>query len=449
MQIALNAKPWRGAALKPAYDLSFARNSILPALVFLGCFGIAIPARAQLLERYFPANVPAYQDWFAAAAPLAEDGGYSPLGVRTGGFILHGDVNESLAYDSNIFGTSGGGGSGEFSSNAALSANSNWAVNGINAALSVDNVQYLQYADRSYTAWTATLGGTIEAEDNAILLGYSHFNTVSLPTDVGIFGLSVPVIDQVDDIRVSDTIGRGSIILVPALIGQTYQFTPVSSGLSTATLGLFNRQSLEGSVTAGYEFAGGHNAIFVLSDTQVGYSSSPASFRPSDYNDISALTGIEYRQSAILAYRALIGYEERFATSRGTTNGTISAPAGELDLIWTPTVLTTITGRVSQSLQNEPTGIAQGLTDTSAQLSVTYAFRRNVALDASLTYDSTGFPKGGATQSDIAVAAGCSWSLSRNVSIDAHYTFTRADGSGSSGLSFTRHQISVDAQFGF
>lgn len=404
------------------------------------CTGV--PAHAQLLDRYFPANVPAYQDWFAAATPLVEDSGYSPLGVRIGSFAVHSSVTQGIEYDSNIFGTAQGGGSGALETSAAVSIDSNWSTNGINGALSVDNLHYFQYPSRSYTDWTASVGGVIQDADNEIRLGYSHLNTVSLPTDVGLFGLNAPVIDQVDDFRISDTIGPGPLTLVPALVGQLYQFTPVSGNTAASSLDLFNRQALTGSLTAGYEFSGGHDVIVVLSDSQVGYSGGQATVaRPSDYNDVSIMTGLQYRQSALFTYRALVGYETRFATGRGTNDGTISAPAAELDVIWDPTVLTTVTGRVTQSLQDEPTGIAQGLIDTGAELDVTHSYRRNITLNGSIRYDRSSFPDSSETQSGVSVSAGGSWALSRALSISVQYEFSHADGSNPGEVTFTRHQV--------
>ncbi|MEJ0045767.1 MAG: outer membrane beta-barrel protein [Rhodospirillales bacterium] len=122
----------------------------------------------------------------------------------------------------------------------------------------------------------------------------------------------------------------------------------------------------------------------IVSDSDVTYDSGGPGRRIADYNDASVLAGIEYRQSAVFVYRALAGYEVRLPYGTGLDVATLTAPAAELDLIWQPTRLVTLTGRVSQSLQDEPTDIAQGLTQTGTQLTLDYAFRRNVLLDTSV-----------------------------------------------------------------
>jgi hypothetical protein len=402
-------------------------------------------ARAQLLERYFPANVPAYQDWFANLDTSGTGDAYTPLGVRAGSFIIRPSITEGIGYDSNVIGTQAALGSAELRSSGAVNVDSDWSRNSLNASVAADDMRYFDAPGRSFTTWTASAGGTIDYADDKIGLGYAHLNTVSLPTDAGTFGLLQPVTGQVDDVRISDTLGPGPLILVPALDGQLYRFSTASGATSAASQGLFNRDQLTGSVTASYEFAGGHNVIVVLNDSDVTYSGAPTG-RPANYNDASILAGLEYRQSALFVYRALVGYEERFPNGRGTGR-TISAPAAELDLIWTPTRLLSLTGRVVQSLQNEVTAAGQGVTDTSGQLILDYAARRNVMLEGTLRYDRTSFSMGEGTQSAFIASAEARWNLNRNLGLVLHYDFTKGDDSSDSALSFTRQQILLQARF--
>ena len=420
-----------------------AKRCIVPATILL----LPVAAQAQLLDRYFPANVPAYQDWFATGPAMNIDDSYSPLGVRVGNLVIHADVAEGIGYDNNITGVSNGVGSAEVLSSGAVSLNSDWSRNGIDAALTVNDTRYLDVPSRSFTDWTASAGGVVQYADDEIRLGYSHLNAVTLPTDVGSFGINQPVIDQVDDLRLSDTIGPGPLILVPALVGDIYQFTPLSGGQSAASEDLFNRQALTASLTGGYEFAGGHNLIVIISDSEVGYSNSGTALRPEDYNDLSVVGGIEYRPSALFGYRVLAGYEQRFGAKNALSGGTRSSPAAELDLTWSPSALTTLVGRVTQGLQDEPTGIGQGLQQTTADLTLTHAVLRNVILQAELGYTRAAFPHDFGDQSSFIASADVTWHLSRPLSLELHYDFTDANDSQSSALSFTRHEVVLTAKF--
>ena len=415
---------------------------LLPAMFIAG------QARAQLIDRYFPANIPAYQDWATAALALQTDSAYAPTGVRTGSFVIHPSVSESLGYDSNPFGNPTARGTAESDTNVSVAADSDWARNGLNAAITADRTQYFDFPSQSFTAWTAAAGGVIDYAEDQIDVGYSHVNGVSLPTDVGSFSLRQPVIDQIDDVRVTDTLGPGPLILVPSLDGQLYSFNPVSGGSQTAfQQGLFNRSAINGSLTAGYEFSGGHNVIVIISDSQVGYQNSSLAARPADYNDVSVLAGLEYQQSALIAYRALVGYEVRSPTGNGVSHGTISAPAAEFDIIWKPTALTSLTGKVSQSLQDEPSGNSQGLTLTQAGVVLDHSLRRNVSVEGSLQYNSASSPSGSGNQSTFSAGASANWSINRNWVLSLRYQYTSANDNTQSLSGFDRHQIFLQAKF--
>ncbi len=439
------------------YGPCLARAGGRPAHAFFGAGLLlaALPhgnASAQVLDRYYPANIPAYQDWFAGLDTTGAGTSYQPLGIRAGSFIINPSMSEGIGYDSDPAGIAGGAGSADIRSSAAVTVNSDWSRNAFDIDLSVDDTRYLEQPSRSFTTWTASAGGTVDYGDDQIRLGYAHVNGVSLPTDAGTFGLTAPITDQVDDLRVSDTIGPGPLTLVPALTGQLYRFSSPSGPELLSELGAFDRDVVTPSVTAGYQFAGGHNILAILSDNYVTYGSSAGAGgsldRPPNYNDVSILVGIEYHQSALFVYRALIGYEERFSQGIGKFGGgTISAPAAELDLIWTPTVLTSLTGRLAEGLQDEPTVLGQGVTQTSAQLTLDYSFRRNVMLEASAEYDRASFPDGGGVQSTISASAEARWSLTRNLSLSLRYDYTRGDDSFIASQGFTRNQILLRARF--
>jgi len=404
-------------------------------------------AQAQLLERYYPANVPAYQDWFAAVDTSGLGDSYQPNGVRVGSFIIRPSVTEGIGYDSNLTGTATDLASPDIRTDGALSINSDWSRNSFNAALLVDDVRYLDYPNRSYTTWTASTGGTVDYGDDKISLGYAHLNTVTLPTDVGSFGVLAPITGQVDDLRISDTIGPGRFTLVPAVTGDLYSFSTNGGPRSAAAQNLVNRQVANASLTAGYEFAGGHNLVVILDDSEVGYGSGAPGIRPPAYNDVSLLAGLEFRQSALFSYRALVGYETRFLNGHPKTGDTITGPAAELDVIWTPTVLTSVTGRLVQSLEDEPTATGQGVTQTTGRVTVEHSLRRNVILSASAEYDRVSFPTAQGTQSGYAATASARWILTRSLSLSLSYDFTKADDSSGGLLGFTRQQVLLQAKF--
>jgi hypothetical protein len=408
--------------------------------------GFCGQAAAQAIDRYYPANVPAYQEWAAAASPEQTDEIYGPLGIRAGAFTIDPSLTEGLEYDSNPLGLANSRGSAAINDSAAVAVNSNWARNAVNAAFTVDREDYLSLPRQSYTTWAATAGGEYDYADDKILGGYSHVYGVTLPTDVGSFGATQPIITQVDDIRLSDTIGQGRVSLVPAVTADFYDYSNGSSVIDRANA-LYNRQAVTGSVTAGYEFAGGHNVLVVVSDTLAGYSGGEALFRPASYNDVSVMGGLEYKQSALVIYRVLVGYEERSPTGSGVNSGTVTAPAAELDVIWKPSVLTTVTGKLSQSLQDAPASGAQGLSETSVSLAVAQSLRRNLQLDASAQYTSAAFANTSQTQSVFTFTGEATYSFNRNWALSLNYIFNQSGDSGTADTRFSRHQALLQLRF--
>jgi hypothetical protein len=407
---------------------------------------IAGAAQAQVLDRYFPANVPAYQDWAEATSGPPVDLGYAPVGIHFGDFIVYPSLTERLGYSTNPFGAPNGVPSATEQTNASITANSNWSRNSLNAYVNVSNTQYLRYS-QSFTDWTISLGSTIQVADNMLEFGYVHVSAVQLPTTFGAFAQTQPVDEQDDDLRASYTFGSGRISLVPALQGDVYRFgaTSVGSNDSAEAQGLYGRDALTTSLTANLQFAGGHNLLAILSDSVVQYGGRSAQ-RPANYNDISFLVGIEYRSSAVLAYRALVGYEDRMSTSRGVTDQTLAAPTAELDVLWNPTTLTGVTGKVSQNFQNSPTDGGQGVSETSVQIVVTHSLTRAVDIQGSARYLNASFPEDGGNEQGAFTTLRVNWHLSRHIVLSAEYDFSLQSGNNSNSLSYRDHEIYVQGK---
>jgi len=395
-------------------------------------------AQAQLLDRYFPANVPAYQDWGASATSSQIDLGYAPLGIRLGSFTINPSVDEAGGYETDPFGT-GSGGSAIEQTNASLTANSNWSRNSLNADVSVSNTHYFK-SGQSITDWTAATGGTVQVADDILRLGYAHVDAVELPTEIGAFAQQHPISDQIDDLRASYTFGPGRLSVEPALQGDIYSFGTFGNIGSADAGGLFDRDAATASLTANYQFAGGHNLLAIVSDSTVQYAGQ-SPLRPANYNDLSILLGIEYRSSAVLAYRALVGYEERTPTSRGTTDATLAAPAAELDLIWNPTALTSVTGKISQSFQNGPTDGGQGIAETSLLVAVDHSLSRTLDFHASARLIRASFPEGEGHELGAFATVQGNLHVSRHVVLSAEYDFSEEDGTNQTSLTFRNHEV--------
>ena len=403
-------------------------------------------ASAQLLDRYFPSNVPAYENWAASASGPPVDLGFSPLGIRLGDFLIYPQLAEAAGYATNPYGTVGGAGhaSALEQTNATITASSDWSRNNLSAYLNVSDTRYLDLG-QSTTNWTASFGSTIDVLQGTLDIGYAHIHAVTLPTSLGAFAQLNPVSNDDDDVKASYLFGTGRISLEPSLQADIYRFGSVGQDAGFQKQDLFNRDALTGSLTANYQFAGGHNLLMILSDSVVDYQGAAAQ-RPANYTDLSVLFGIEYRASAVIAYRALVGYEDRNPTNRGVTDETLDAPAAELDVLWKPTALTSVTGKVSQSFENAPTDGGQGISETSVQILLDHSLSRAFEIEGSARYIRGAFPDSGGTEQGVAATMRGDWHLSRHIVLSAEYDFSEESGGNQSTQSYRNNQILLEAR---
>ena len=110
-------------------------------------------------------------------------------------------------------------------------------------------------------------------------------------------------------------------------------------------------------------------------------------------------------------------------------------------MIWKPSRFTSITATLSQGLEDGPTDIEQGLTDTGFRVALDQSVGANVALSASGRYDRAAFPSSPEIQSVVGLTAMATYYLTRNVALSLSYDFTSANDSTQGQLSFTRNQV--------
>ena len=402
------------------------------------------PANAQLLDRYYPSNVPAYQDWAASASGPPVDLGYAPLGIHLGNFLVYPTLTETIGYATNPYGTSVGRGSALEESAAAIAASSDWSRNSLTAYLSVSDTRYLDLG-QSMTDWTASFGSTTEIVEGTLDFGYAHIHAVTLPTSFGAFAQRAPISTDDDDFKASYLFGTGRVSLEPSLQADLYRFGSTGQGAVSAAQGLFDRDAIAASLTANYQFAGGHNLLMILSNSTVDYQGMSTG-RPANYNDLSILFGIEYRASAIIAYRALAGYEDRNATNRGATDNTLDAPEAELDVLWNPTALTSVTGKISEGFENTPTDGGQGISETRVQILLDHSLTRALLIEGSARYIRGEFPNNGGVEQGVTTTLRGNWHLSRHCVLSAEYDFLEVGGSNKSSQSNRDHQILLEAR---
>jgi hypothetical protein len=400
---------------------------------------LPVAARAQLLERYEPTGVPGYPDWFTDGVQPTPETGYEPLPVKLGAVQVDPSLSESVGYDSNVLNSSHPIGSATVESAGGVHVGTDWARNAIDVSITADDMRYLDAAPQSYTDWTASAGGRWDiGEDNATL-AFSHANIVSLPTEIGTFGFFQPLATVIEDGRGSYQMHFGKISITPSFDIASY--TNSGGGTSEAQVRGDDRIAYTATLSLGYALSSAASLVLIGSDTQARFTYTAPGTPELNYGDASVLAGIDIHPEGVLRYRALIGYEQLDYTAPNLSG--VSAPAAELDAVWQPTQLTTLTGRVTQSLQNSPGATTGTYTYTAVHARIDHAYLRNLILDGSIDYQAGDFTNSSERQSVFSASAGARWQLNRGLALAVNETFQSLQASGGISRSTTRNVISV------
>ena len=383
------------------------------AVIAFGIAGVmSRGAHAQLIQQYFPADIPGYATGFSPSVTDRMDLQEQAEGVEVGDFVVKPSLAESVGYDSNTLGASHSG-SSEIDSNAALRINSDWDRDAIGGSFSVDDHRYLALPSASFRNWTAGLGGALNLGNDTATLAYSHLALNLTATDLGVFGIQAPVPYSVDDVRASYLRLFGRFSLTPSFEFENFSFGQ-SHGTIHVNYDSLNHQSESGALMARYEFSPGDSAVETLRVSQAQFSIAPSS----NYSDIQELLGLEFRGDGVIQYRALGGIEHRKFSQAGAK--TLNTPTFELEAVWTPTELDTVTLTGTRQLDDPTSPFAAGSTATDGRVELDHELRTNVfvLVNAEAGHSDarpsvTGLNS--INQTEFAFGASAIWDLNRNL----------------------------------
>jgi len=421
------------------------RWQILPAAC---CLVLLAPAaHAQLLERYEPSGIPGFPDWFTdtvqpGATKQGETTGFEALSLKVGSFNIDPMLTEALGYDSNFLNSAHPVSSPTVESAASVHVGSDWTRNAIDASVTVDDVRYLDAASQSYTNWSASTGSRLDIGEDQANFAFSHATTYSLPTEVGSFGFSQPYRTSIEEGRASYQLQLGAFSITPGFDISSYTN---SGGGPNDRVSFDNRIAYTGTLALGYALTDSTTLVLIGSDTQARFSETRPGTPNLNYGDASVLAGIDVHPDGVLRYRALVGYEQLDYATSGLAG--VSAPAAELDAVWQPTALTTLTGRVTQSLQNSAGATTGTYTYTAVHGRIDHAYLRNLILDAVIDYQSADFTDSNEHQSVLTAGVGARWQVNRGLALAVNYSFQSLSATGEVNRDTTRHTATLQVTF--
>jgi hypothetical protein len=397
------------------------------ALTRLGCvLLIAVAtigsARAQLLNTYIPSSLAGFDVAPGVTVTSRLHPEYDPLTIRLGDWVIEPRATQGIGYDDNVLGTANKQGSLLIDTEGSLRTTYDSSGNHLEFGANVDRFGYPDLPNQSYTNWSAGGGWSYELDrDNVLGVGYTHFGLDQNPVGIGAIGLVQPVPYHVDAATLSYKAVRGPWTFVPLFNFAATRFdSSADSGVNLGVAGL-DRNVETGSLETFYEFAPGRSVVLVVRGTTAQYLQGQP--RP-NYDDVSALTGLDIDLTGLLRFRGLIGYETRDYHNSAFQNH--AAPVLEGTFIWTPTGLTTVTASVLRRIEDANESIQTGYTYTQASLVVDHEYLRNVLLQGRVWVDNANYLQTNDTQTLYGIGMSVTYILNRNLRLTASYDFTGA-----------------------
>jgi hypothetical protein len=416
---------------------------LFAAVVICGASCAVKDAHAQLIQQYFPADIPGYSPNFSASVVDRMEAQDQAEGVEVGDFVIRPELSETAGYDSNTLGTPNSG-STEIDTNAGIRANSDWGRDALGASLSVDNRRFLDLPSASYTNWTAATGGALTLGNDTATISFAHRALNLAATDLGVLGVVTPVPYSIDDLRISYIKLFGRFSVTPSLEFQNFTFGQ-STGRVAIDYNSLDHKTESGMITTRYEFSPGDAAVMILRMSQAQFQRAPSD----NYVDLGGFAGLDFRGNRVIQFRALFGLENR--SFQGNAAQAVTTPTFELDAVWTPTELDTVTATATRE-QDDPTSpFASNQIVTNLRVELDHELRTNLFL--------TGYVAGGQsdsrsnisgfgenTQTQLNFGASALWNINRHLRGTLGYGYSRGVDSGapvgtfeSGDNSFTSH----------
>jgi hypothetical protein len=318
---------------------------------------------------------------------------FKPLGVRAGSFMLHPGVELAAEFHDNILYTQ----SFELSDTIYhirpyFTAQSNWSSHSLNVRLAADFARYDEYDFRNYEDYFALLGGRVDVASR------SSFN----------YGLNYMQLHEDRNIRSAEQGIEPTVYsLTGGSLGYDHTFNRLSLGILFGydSLDYDDNRNLEGDIIdnqdrsrdtstlmlrAGYQFQTEKQAFLSVIFNDVDYKEDL------DRNDLARNSdgymingGVSFSMTGVLAGDVFISYLGQSYDDPALED--VNGWAGGMGLTWLPTTLTTVSARITSSIDQTTDRNSSGYLRTLYSLRVDHELLRNLQLIGMVSYTNNDY----------------------------------------------------------
>jgi hypothetical protein len=397
------------------------RQRFVATFAICGLAGVAPAADAQLIQQYFPTDIPGYAPDLSGSVVQRMLSRDQSQGVEVGDFVVRPQLSESAGYKSDILGT-GHSGSSSINNSASVRLNSDWDRDALGASFSVDNQLYPELPVANQTNWSAGIGGSLDLGNDTATAAYSHLALHLNATDLGVEGVVNPVPYTVDNVRLSYSKLLGRFDFIPSFEYRDFNFGH-SDGAAVINYDALNHRTESEALSSLYQLSQGNSAVVLFRVTQAQFGH----LGNNNYTDEGGFLGLDFRGESVIQYRLLGGVESRqFSAS---TNGTITTPTFQLDAVWMPTRLDTVTLTGFRHLEDPTSPFSLNQIVSTGRLELDHELRQNVFLRANASVGKSvaqsntfGVAEGRQTQWQLGASA--FWNINRRLRGTLSYAYS-------------------------
>jgi hypothetical protein len=375
---------------------------------------------------------------------------FDPLGVRLGAFRANAAAELGLGYDDNLFGTKNNRQEDGYGSWLAEgSVVSDWSRHAVGVTGRIEERRYGSENDLDWTDYSVGAFGRydVDAVTNVeFRLNRVQEHLESSSVDVQEAGLDRPVPYAFTEAQVSGQTRFNRLGVLVIGNWRSYAFEDVDLGPATTPGGVppgqVSRQDYDTWLAAlglSYELAPGRFVNLITRYQDIRYQD--ASQRGRDSQTYEVLAGFTYDFDGVWAARVAAGWRERDYESPLLDN--LSGPAFEGEVIWQPTLLTTVTFAARRNIEESIRGDAVSYTRSLGRARVDHEYLRNIILGAELGVDYREYEQPSERATDGYGQLSARWLINRNLAVVGSYQHVRRLDSSEGLEEYARNLVQV------
>jgi hypothetical protein len=359
---------------------------------------------------------------------LRERPDYAPIGARLGAFTFDPYIGASELFDDNIF-FAAHNPDADFISTATFGLLSKVALERLSLRLDTGGeiVRYVKNTSQDYWQGHFSIDGRYDIDPGLAVVGLIESSRLAQPRDaVDAVNSRTPTIYYDTNASVGLVKNAGRFNAAATFAYQRLQYENSEGADGTIDNGPLDRNQWAFDGLVGYNYVGTQN-VFVRFQGNIRDYPQPvnnAGFRDSS-KGFALTTGADFDFDGVITGRLEVGYEQQ--TYDDSQIGTTAGPLVNLDVLWNPTQLTSVSGSFNYEFVESINNASPGYWRSLVTVGVTHELQRNLLLNGQLELLHREFVNSSGVENQLGLTVGGRYFIDNGLTLDAHYLFRVQD----------------------